>query len=202
MSLSPSPAYLASFFLLSLVLSVSLCRFSYHFSLGEGATDAGGPYRDCLSTICNELQSPANRAILPLLIPTPNAREGVGQNTDQWMLNPSLATEEALQQYTFLGYEKERERTQRENRGETQAEAERQRQREGTRNVHRIGTFLTHFLCSSKLMGIAIRTETPLSLDLSPLLWKHLVGSPPTELFDLAHIDVRMTELLKQVKKL
>lgn len=59
----------------------------------------------------------------------------------------------------------------------------------------------THYLLDPfrKLMGIAIRTETPLNLDLSPLVWKHLVGSPPTELIDLAHIDVRMTELLKRV---
>ena len=66
---------------------------------GEGASDAGGPYREVLTNMCNELQSKA----LPLLIPTPNARESVGTNTDQWMPNPSQSSAQVLQQYTFLG---------------------------------------------------------------------------------------------------
>ncbi len=74
-------------------------ELTYRYT-GEGATDAGGPYRDTLSTLCNELQS----ARVPLFIPTPNAREGVGQNTDQWMPNPSQTSAEALAQYRFVGY--------------------------------------------------------------------------------------------------
>ncbi len=37
---------------------------------GEGATDLGGPYRESISTIVDELHSP----LLPLFIPTPNNR--------------------------------------------------------------------------------------------------------------------------------
>ena len=41
---------------------------------GEGSIDAGGPYRETLTNICNELQS----AALPLLIPTPNNKNNHG----------------------------------------------------------------------------------------------------------------------------
>lgn len=50
-------------------VSVAFARLTR--GAGEGATDAGGPYRESISTLCSELQSSA----LPLLIPTPNARE-------------------------------------------------------------------------------------------------------------------------------
>jgi hypothetical protein len=43
---------------------------------GEGGTDAGGLFRDLLSHVCRELQSDA----VPLFIPCPNARAGVGIN--------------------------------------------------------------------------------------------------------------------------
>jgi E3 ubiquitin-protein ligase HERC1 len=116
--------------------------------LGEGASDAGGPYREVLTNICSELQSGA----LALLLPTPNARESVGTNTDQWMPNPSQTSALALQHYTFLG----------------------------------------------RLMGIAARTGTPLSLDLSPMLWKQLAGEQLV-LADLALADARSAELLKRI---
>jgi len=38
------------------------------------ATDAGGVYRDCIETICRELQSPW----LPLLVACPNQRTALG----------------------------------------------------------------------------------------------------------------------------
>lgn len=117
---------------------------------GEGATDAGGPYREVLTNMCTELQSKA----LALLIPTPNARESVGTNTDQWMPNPSQASAAALQHYTFLG----------------------------------------------RLMGIAARNGSPLALDLSPVLWKELVGEK-LALTDLALVDARSAELLKRISR-
>jgi hypothetical protein len=40
---------------------------------GEGATDAGGPYRELLSNLVEEAQSTA----LPLLIPTPNREQSL-----------------------------------------------------------------------------------------------------------------------------
>lgn len=41
---------------------------------GEGSIDAGGPYRDTITNMCNELQS----SVLPLLIPTPNNKNNHG----------------------------------------------------------------------------------------------------------------------------
>ncbi len=59
-------------------------------------------------------------------------------------------------------------------------------------------TNLWLFLHNRQLMGIAIRTETPLNLDLSALVWKQLKGAA-LDLADLSHVDVRMAELLKRV---
>ncbi len=67
--------------------------------IGEGATDAGGPYRETLSTMCTELMSDR----LQLLIPCPNARDNTGQNLDQWVINPSAVTASQLQHFEFLG---------------------------------------------------------------------------------------------------
>lgn len=57
--------------------------------VGEGATDSGGPYRECLSSMCAELQS--NQ--LPLFIPCPNAQlaleeVGIGKNRDKCTYSP------------------------------------------------------------------------------------------------------------------
>jgi hypothetical protein len=57
--------------------------------VGEGATDSGGPYRECLSSMCAELQS--NQ--LPLFIPCPNAQlaleeVGIGKNRDKCTYPP------------------------------------------------------------------------------------------------------------------
>jgi hypothetical protein len=68
---------------------------------GEGAEDAGGPYRESMSYMCQELQSEQN--VLSLFIPCPNAREGTGQNIDQWVVNPSAIDILSLAQYEFVG---------------------------------------------------------------------------------------------------
>ena len=55
---------------------VSLISFRAH--------DAGGPYRESWSVMCQELMS----ASLPLLRPCPNAAALVGTHRDAWILNP------------------------------------------------------------------------------------------------------------------
>eukprot|EP01119_Soliformovum_irregulare_P020806 TRINITY_DN6796_c0_g1_i1.p1 TRINITY_DN6796_c0_g1~~TRINITY_DN6796_c0_g1_i1.p1 ORF type:complete len:3271 (-),score=955.48 TRINITY_DN6796_c0_g1_i1:39-9716(-) len=67
--------------------------------VGEGANDAGGPYRESISAICEELQSDK----VGLLIPCPNARDGTGQNVDQWILNPSALDAVSLSHFEFFG---------------------------------------------------------------------------------------------------
>jgi len=61
---------------------------------GEGAQDMGGPYYESISAICAELQSCPDAEIgdthqpLPVLIPTPNQRAGVGSHQECWLPHP------------------------------------------------------------------------------------------------------------------
>lgn len=52
---------------------------------GEGSQDAGGPFRDCITNMCKELQSES----LPLLIRTANNKNNHGQFRECWIPNPS-----------------------------------------------------------------------------------------------------------------
>lgn len=73
---------------------------------GEGAQDAGGPFRDALTDMCAELQSEDNR--LPLLIPCPNAQlsmesVGIGINRSAYIPRPSSKAPDQLEMFEFLG---------------------------------------------------------------------------------------------------
>jgi len=104
----------------------------------EQGIDAGGLFRDSLSQICQELQSPH----VPLFIACPNARHGVGITLDKYIPNPSCDSELFLAMFEFVG----------------------------------------------RLMGVAIRTNNSLSLDLPSLVWKPLVGMDLEE-GDLTAVD-------------
>ncbi|XP_067667414.1 probable E3 ubiquitin-protein ligase HERC1 [Haliotis asinina] len=67
--------------------------------IGEGADDAGGVFDDTITEMCMELES----GVVPLLIPTPNARNESGNNRDRFLLNPSLTSEENMVLFRFLG---------------------------------------------------------------------------------------------------
>lgn len=58
--------------------------FSVEF-VGEGSTDAGGPFRECMTNLAAEIESES----LPLFIKTPNNRNDHGNNRDCFMLNPA-----------------------------------------------------------------------------------------------------------------
>lgn len=51
---------------------------------GEGSQDAGGPFRDCITNMCKEVQSEA----LPVLIRTANNKNNHGQFRECWIPNP------------------------------------------------------------------------------------------------------------------
>lgn len=57
--------------------------------VGEAATDCGGPFRDSLSSISDEICSTKT----PLFIPVPNAKEeyAKGWHRDSWIPNPSCS---------------------------------------------------------------------------------------------------------------
>jgi hypothetical protein len=67
--------------------------------MGEHAQDAGGPYRESFDTYCQELQSP----VLPLLLRTPNGRQAVGYNREQFILHPHAVSSTQLHMLQFLG---------------------------------------------------------------------------------------------------
>ena len=71
-------------------------RISYR---GEASIDAGGPYNESMSNICDELQS----SFLRLLIPAQNNTQNMGENRDAWIINPAANAEIDLDLYTFLG---------------------------------------------------------------------------------------------------
>eukprot|EP00002_Diphylleia_rotans_P006185 TRINITY_DN1551_c0_g1_i16.p1 TRINITY_DN1551_c0_g1~~TRINITY_DN1551_c0_g1_i16.p1 ORF type:complete len:681 (-),score=121.38 TRINITY_DN1551_c0_g1_i16:125-2167(-) len=64
--------------------------------IGEGAEDAGGPYREAFSTLSHEMQSSS----LNLFIPCPNQRSNHGKNRDKFLINPNCHASWA---YEFIG---------------------------------------------------------------------------------------------------
>ncbi|CAG9317539.1 unnamed protein product [Blepharisma stoltei] len=66
---------------------------------GEAATDAGGPYNETISNMCDELMS----SFLRLLIPIPNNVNNMGENRDCWIVNPAAETKNDMELYLFLG---------------------------------------------------------------------------------------------------
>lgn len=67
--------------------------------MGEGADDAGGVFDAIITEMCDELVN----GNVKLLIPTPNSVNDIGYNTDRFLLNPHLTSEEDLLLFRFLG---------------------------------------------------------------------------------------------------
>ena len=67
---------------------------------GEGSDDYGGPFRDMITNLANELQSHA----LPLLVKTANNRNSHGENRDCWTINGSSTSPTHIQLFKTLGY--------------------------------------------------------------------------------------------------
>jgi hypothetical protein len=65
---------------------------------GEAGEDAGGPFRSSLMFFCDDLMS----GKLPLFIPTPNQRGGVGSDRHNFTLNPEARAEWG-RYYEFIG---------------------------------------------------------------------------------------------------
>eukprot|EP01129_Flabellula_baltica_P011890 TRINITY_DN5282_c0_g1_i1.p1 TRINITY_DN5282_c0_g1~~TRINITY_DN5282_c0_g1_i1.p1 ORF type:complete len:1609 (+),score=275.00 TRINITY_DN5282_c0_g1_i1:735-5561(+) len=65
----------------------------------EGATDAGGPYRECITQMCVDVHNPD----LGILTPCSNMVHQIGENQDKYLLNPECVSSESLGQIEFLG---------------------------------------------------------------------------------------------------
>lgn len=66
---------------------------------GEGSIDVGGPFRDTLVNIVDEMECGA----LPLLIKSPNNRNDHGSSRDCFILNPTATSPAHLEMYRFMG---------------------------------------------------------------------------------------------------
>ena len=122
---------------------------------GMNAIDAGGPYREVLERMCEELQS----SVLPLFVPSANARAAVGDGRDRHVpaALPASAAARALRlaAYQFVG----------------------------------------------QLMGLAIRSQNLLPLNLPSIVWKQLTGGEAPTADDVRAIDVLTSQLLQSLKK-
>ena len=67
--------------------------------MGEGSVDAGGPFRDSLVNIIDEMES----GLVPLLIKSPNNRNEHGENRDCYILNPDSKSPAHLEMFKYLG---------------------------------------------------------------------------------------------------
>lgn len=66
---------------------------------GEGATDAGGPYNEIISTMCEEIMSD----FLPLFLPSPNNSLNTGLFRDAYIPHPDSTSSLHMAMYRFLG---------------------------------------------------------------------------------------------------
>lgn len=143
--------------------------FKVHYD-GEGVDDYGGPYRECFSQYCDELQATKTvqnqsdkgikeECILPLFIPTPNRQNHSGLYQDCFMINPSTtrvgngAAHLYLELYNFLG----------------------------------------------QIIAIAIRSNIVLELNLIPPFWKILVGES-LSYDDIEYYDTYTYNQLKDIE--
>ena len=67
--------------------------------IGEGATDAGGPFREVMNIACDDLQS----SFVDLFIPTPNNRTSSGLDREKWTINPNSKTNLHLHMFKEIG---------------------------------------------------------------------------------------------------
>lgn len=133
--------------------------FFFILKQGESVDDCGGGYSESIAEMCDELQNGS----LPLLIGTPNGREEAGTSRDCFVFNPS-AMNASLDQVGggvkgAIGGG---------NSGGVAVSG-------ASNNLH---TNAFRFL--GILMGIAIRSGSPLSLNLAEPMWKLLAGSKLT----------------------
>ena len=75
-------------------------RNLFKVNLGvEGGIDAGGPYREILSDICNDLHSD----YIELFIKTPNNKNDIGELRDKYIINPDCDNINHKKAFEFIG---------------------------------------------------------------------------------------------------
>lgn len=66
---------------------------------GFNSEDAGGPFRESIALMFDDLQS----AKLPLFLPTPNNRQNIGTRRGDFLPNPSLQATSVAAMFKFVG---------------------------------------------------------------------------------------------------
>ena len=70
---------------------------------GESVLGQGGPYRQLFNDVARELQASGGRGAVPLMVPTPNGRHGIGERRDLVMPNPAMRGVQQLQLFEHVG---------------------------------------------------------------------------------------------------
>ncbi|KAL9653011.1 hypothetical protein ABK040_015526 [Willaertia magna] len=70
--------------------------------IGEAADDYGGPFRESLTNMCQELLA-TDPTVLDLFIPTPNKIQQSGENLEKFIPNPQSTSDQHLKWYEFVG---------------------------------------------------------------------------------------------------
>ncbi|KAJ1611708.1 SPRY and HECT domain-containing protein [Cryptosporidium canis] len=141
---------------------------------GEGGIDAGGIYRDLLSHLCIELQSER----LQLFVLCPNSN-GYGDDQFFFVPNPSLG----VNTHASLN--------------DVADGSSNNLSRNCVCCKHNIYDSLYAFV--GRLMGISIRTQIPLNLDIPTIIWKLILGENAS-LSDLKQIDWYSAKFYEKLK--
>jgi hypothetical protein len=151
---------------------------------GERTIDAGGPYRESIDDLCMELEDGCpedrNRPTLPVLVRSPNMQDSASAGCS-FLLHPLLAGSGGAgagggqaAASTFAA-------------GAAGSSAGSALGEDGLSVGQRTQQRMLHFL--GQLMGLALRSNTVLPLNLAPLTWKQLVQA------ELGPDDLRAVDL-------
>jgi hypothetical protein len=67
--------------------------------ISESSNDDGGLFRESITEFCLELQS----GCLELFVPCGNQANKIGENRDQWLINPKASSKLHLRKFFFIG---------------------------------------------------------------------------------------------------
>ncbi|POM82093.1 HECT-domain (ubiquitin-transferase) family protein [Cryptosporidium meleagridis] len=154
---------------------------------GEGGIDAGGIYRDLLSHICLELQSDK----LPLFVACPNSY-GYGENQFYFVPNPSLG-----KKFIFNDSFKVQQNTSTHLKDINSEEKVKYDNSGGCIKL----IYDSLYIFIGRLMGVSIRTQIPLNLDIPNIIWKLILGES-VSLNDLKQIDLYSVKFYLKLKQI
>lgn len=195
---------------------------------GEGVDDYGGPYRECFAQVATEVQavppdddndeereSSYKRpgaghtlpyCVLPLLRPAPNLNGGPADETagTRFVLNPSTcmvvppagagSSKRNNVPHALSGQQCGNSQTGRKRRGRFRCPAAVDRGRWA-----RAGLYLEMYSFLGQLVGVALRNNISLPLELGPLAWKVLVGERIRP-DDLRSVDASAADLFARLR--